>query len=282
MRFLKGIYLSSILLYLLPGVVSPLFADVSEVKKPIFDTTRYLHKLKSNESFFIPMIILYEKKLLPSGPGIIDINHLRSLALSLPKSSIPYILDIESWKCGRKDDDIVASKSIDKYILVIDTMKKTRPDLKFGYFGIIPTKPPIITNTHVQVQINDWQHALERSRRLVSHVDVICPEGYTYFNDKTVWMRYMEAVINEAKTYGKPIYPFLWPEFMGSTPLNGKFIPRDFWKFQLNYVYTKCDGVIIWGGRNFAVVPAVSREWDENAPWWIDTKSYILKNRLYQ
>ncbi|HZF69981.1 hypothetical protein [Sulfuricurvum sp.] len=280
MKYLKDVFLYSIFILLLNSALSESYADVLEVSKPIFDTTRYLNKPKSNESFFIPMTIIYEKKLLPHGPDIIDKNYLRALAFSLPKSSIPYILDIESWKCGRKENDVQASNSIDKYILVIDTMKQARPDLKFGYFGIIPVKAPLTINTHSEQQMRDWKHALERSKRLVSHVDVICPEGYTYLDDKIIWLRYMEALINEAKTYGKPIYPFLWPEFMEGRSLKGRFIARDFWKVQLDYVYTRCDGVIIWGGRDFSVVPAVSREWDEKAPWWIDTKLYIQKNTL--
>jgi hypothetical protein len=257
------------------GLFSPSFTDDIVIKKPIFDTTHYLNKPKSNEVLFIPMTILYEKKLLPYGPDVIDTEYLRKLALSLPKSSIPYILDIESWKCGKDVDDLTASTSIDKYIIVIDIMKKVRSDLKFGYFGVIPAKAPItLSYIHPEQQRANWKHAIDRSRRLASHVDLICPEGYTYTNDKIEWSRYMNDMITEAKMYGKPIYPFLCPEFMKNTPLKGKFIPDDFWKFQLDFVYKKCDAVIIWGGRDFTKVPTVSREWDEDAIWWQITKEY--------
>lgn len=262
------------------GSFTPYSADERQLRKPIFDATRYLHKSKSNEVFFPLIVILYEKKLLPYGSDRIDIDHLRKLAYSLPKSSVPYILDIESWKCGKDVDDLTASTSIDKYILVIDTMKKARPDLKFGYFGIIPVKAPIVETILSEQRTKEWKHALERTHRLISHVDVVCPEGYTYFNNQEAWTRYMNMVIKEAKTYGKPIYPFLWPEFMNSTPLKGKFIPSNFWRYQLDFVYKNCDGIIIWGGRDFTVSPTVSREWDENAEWWLDAKSYILKKTI--
>jgi hypothetical protein len=261
-------------------IVLPACAGIVQIKKPIFDTTKYLNKSKSNEAFFPPMTILYENKLLPHGSDFIDTEYLRGLALSLPKSSIPYILDIESWKCGKDVDDLTASTSIDKYILVIDTMKKVRPDLKFGYFGIIPVKAPIVETMLSERSMQEWKYALARMDRLILHVDIICPEGYTYFNNQEAWTRYMNLIIKEAKTYGKPIYPFLWPEFMSSTPLKGKFIPSDFWRYQLDFVYKKCDGVIIWGGRDFTVSPTVSREWNESAAWWIETKNFILLNSL--
>lgn len=276
-NFLKQFFC---IFFVLISVESSFFADTNQINKAIYDATKYFNKTKKNEVFFPPLVILYEKKLLPRGSDTIDVNYLRELALSLPKSSIPYILDIESWKCGKNMDDLSASNSVDKYILVIDTMKKARPDLKFGYFGIIPVKAPIVETIPSDKNMKEWKHALERTHRLISHVDIVCPEGYTYFNNQEAWTRYMNMVIKEAKMYGKPVYPFLWPEFMNSTPLKGKFIPSDFWRYQLDFIYKKCDGVIIWGGRDFSAFPTVSREWDENERWWIDTKGYILKNTI--
>ena len=274
----NGIY-RILLMSALFGFIDTVFAESNSLGyKPVFDTTGYLNKNKANESLFIPMKILYENKLLPMGPNApIDTEHLTRLALSLPVTKVPYILDIEAWKVRHDVDDFTASKSIDKYILVIDTMKKARPDLKFGYFGLPPVKGPIIETQPSQKLLNEWHHALERSRRLVAHVDVLCPECYTYFNNREAWVRYVHLTLKEAKSYGKPIYPFVWSEFMDSTPLRGQFIPRDFWKLQLDLLNKQCDGIIVWGGPDFNTHQ--KREWDENAPWWIETKALIYKNK---
>lgn len=253
------------------------YINASNLEKPIYDATGYLNKNIQNNRIFIPIKILYQDKLLPFGTENIELNYLVNLAKSLPKSSVPYILDIECWDIRPNTNDYIANANIDKYILVIKTMKEARPDLKFGYFGLLPVRDYVSDKVPNPEKLKKWHHANERAKKLAKYVDVICPEFYTFWNNPIAWKRYTLEGMEQARIYGKPILPFIWPEFMNCTPLKGNFIPKDFWKEQLSFLYQSGDGVIIWGGRDFTVKPTVSRIWNENDPWWAVTKSFILK-----
>jgi glycosyltransferase involved in cell wall biosynthesis len=244
-------------------------------KKLVFDTTLYKNKNTENINFFIPMKILYEGVLLSRSDKDIDINHLNELAQSLPKSDIPYILDIERWDV-RTMDNIVANKNIDKYILVIDTMKKARPDLKFGYYAVLPDRDygaPVSENI---IRIIKWEYLNKRLKRLATHVDVVCPSLYTLTDNQEGWKVYATENIKRAREYGKPVYPFIWPQYHNmNVQLGGQAIPSEFWQEQLDLVYQQADGVIIWGGFNTQKEFHGPMEWEENATWWQVTKKFI-------
>ena len=237
--------------------------------KPIYDSTVYLEKKMSNQDFFPPIRILYIDHLYKYS---IDINSLKQLAHSLPKSSTPYIIDIESWDVHTLNDE-EANRNINKYILVIDTLRNERPDLKFGYYGVLPNRDYFAPITNDPKKLLEWKHINQRLTRLSKHVDVICPSLYTFFNDVSGWKKYAAENIKRAREYGKPVYPFIWPQYHDSSSflLKGKFLPESFWYEELKLVYSMSDGVIIWGG----VKDGVQMEWDENAIWWNITKNFI-------
>jgi hypothetical protein len=243
------------------------------ISKPIFDATDYLNKNPLNRKIFLPIRNIYWFDLLKDKNFIIiDTVYLTKLALSLPKTNLPYILDIETWDVHTRNDE-EANKNIDKYILVIDTMKKARPDLKFGFYGVLPNRD-YWTPIHNKVdEIREWEHINQRLKRLAEHVDVICPSLYTFEANRDHWKTYALENIKRARAYGKPVYPFLWPQYHegGNVKPIRKFIELDFWKLQLSLVYQEADGVIVWGGYG----DNTTLQWDENAPWWQYTKSFI-------
>jgi hypothetical protein len=267
-----------IVIYLItyPLIASPLANE--SIQKQVYDTTGYLNKNKSNNSIFIPMTILYENMLLPTGTDNIDTNFLKSYAYSLPKSSVPYILDIEVWKIGSNINDTVADFNIDKYIKVIKTMKEARPDLKFGYFGILPVRDAVRFGAPSTIDYNKWRHANIRAKRLSAYVDIICPDLYTFFNNENAWNTYAILAINESKMYNKPVLPFIWPEFHDSnSELKNTFIDSSLWEKEVSFLFKNADGIIIWGGRNLQM--HTPRIWDDKAKWWCITKELILQER---
>lgn len=278
MFIFKILFLTNMVISLL---VSPLFAthtaDV-EIEKSVYDTTGYLNKNKSNESVFIPMIILYENMLLPMGTESIDVDFLRSYALSLPKKSTPYILDIEAWKIGSNINDAEANYNIDKYITVIKIMKKTRPDLKFGFFGVLPIRDAVRFGPPTAIEYAKWHYANIRAKRLAEYVDVICPDLYTFYNNENAWKSYAVLALNESKMYNKPVLPFIWPEFHDSnSELKNTFIDSSLWEKEVSFLFKNADGIIIWGGRNLQM--HTPRIWDDKAKWWCITKELILQER---
>ena len=259
--------------------VSQFYAKNAQVpQKHIYDATSYLHKDSLNKYIFPPISLLYEDMLFPKGVDNIDFDYLKKYAHTLPRSKIPYILDIESWDVRPNVFDFIAKGRIDKYIAVIKTLKDARPDLKFGYYGLLPTRDYVTPNPS-EHQLKKWHDANKRLQRLARHVDVICPDLYTFlYKDTKYWKFYANKAIKEARMYHKPILPFVWPEYSDEAHL-GTDIDASFWNFQLNFLYTATDGIIIWGGRDITTHPHTSKKWGNKAPWWIVTKKTILKKK---
>ncbi|MCF6244522.1 MAG: hypothetical protein L3J43_05745 [Sulfurovum sp.] len=265
----------SILFFLFMFTTSTLYPI--DLKKKIYDATSYTNKNRLNQYIFPSIPILYEDMLLPKGAGNIDFEFLKKYAHSLPYSKIPYILDIESWDIRPKVFDFIANPRIDKYIAVIKTLKEARPDLKFGYYGILPVRDYVTVNPS-QRQLKKWHEANLRVKRLSQYVDIICPDLYTFFKDKKYWKTYASLAIKDARMYGKPVIPFIWPEYHDAskdTPYT--YINPSFWKLQVEYLSSHADGMIVWGGRNLNVTPHTSKKWDDKAPWWQIIKNTILK-----
>lgn len=271
-------------LYICFFFLTSIFLNADSLKIPVYDTTGYINKNKVNEPYFIPMKILFQDMLLPNGPDVIDTAFLKNYAKKLPASTIPYIIDIECWDIRPKVDDEVANKNIDKYLLVIKTLKEARPDLKFGYFGVLPVRDYVSYGPRGKVQLEKWHYANIRVKRLAQYVDVIAPEFYMYINDINHWENYTILAMKEARIYGKPVLPFIWPEYMDSRQniklgIAATFMEHNIWKRQLVLLDKLADGIIVWGGRHVLVNPHTSRIWDENAQWWIETKNLIHGNK---
>jgi hypothetical protein len=112
--------------------------------------------------------------------------------------------------------------------------------------------------------------------KIATQVDALFPSIYTFYTDRQGWVTYAVAQIAEArrKAHGKPVYPFLWPEYHDSAPLFAHSpIDPDYWELELNTVYQHADGVVIWGGYSNGPDP-----WNEDAPWWQVTKRFL--NRI--
>ncbi|MFC1608411.1 hypothetical protein ACFL47_10630, partial [Candidatus Latescibacterota bacterium] len=59
--------------------------------------------------------------------------------------------------------------------------------------------------------------------------------------------------------YGKPVYPFIWPEYHPSnSQRTGTDVTGPYWRRQL-----------VWGGWQ--------RDWEDDAPWWIATKEFLAE-----
>ena len=249
----------------------------------IYDSTLYKSKPIELENIFPHINILYAQSLLPTpNAEEPDVEFLKQVALNLEDSSEPYILDIEHWDVHNQDDAIV-EENIDKYILVIDTMKEARPDLKFGYYAVLPNRDywtPVNNNTEKLLR---WDNINERLKRLALHVDVVCPSLYTFYDDEEGWEKYAVENIKRAREYNKPVYPFILPEYHdgGDPKLRGTYLSPSFWNKQLELLYNESDGIIIWGGWNLSKENYGAREWDDNAQWWNTTKKFIVDMNEY-
>lgn len=174
--------------------------------------------------------------------------------------------DLEDWTLYGQQPDIDAR--IEKHLRAAELAREASPGLKFGFYGVVPTAPywPILLNKTDELAA--WHAVSKRSRVIAAKVDYLFPSLYTFYDDPKGWELTARAVLKEAKQYGKPVYPFLWPRFHDSNKqLRVQLIPRESWRRELEVCRECADGLVLWGG--------FSELWDEEAPWWLETKSFV-------
>ncbi len=236
---------------------------------PVFDTMLHEDKPETSALGLVPMRIVYAGSMWPQNDPREEPHEatIRSVANTLPKLNSPVIIDIEHWHV-RNEPDSVIRKNIAKYEQVVDIFRDERPELFFGYYSLIPIRDYWAPVGGDAERIAEWQEANANLTGLAEHVDAVFPSLYTFYEDREGWKTYAQANIEEARKYGKPVYPFLWFEYHDSNQeLKGTQIPADYWRMQLDLCRELADGIVIWGGWQ--------RVWNENAAWWLETKKFL-------
>jgi hypothetical protein len=176
----------------------------------------------------------------------------------------PAIINLEHW---------LLPQQMDKYIRVIDWWREVRPDVRVGYYSMLPLREywaPIVEQLETEPDYVTWwkqQNALMGRRRnalgqfdsrgLVDVVDFICPSLYTFYNDKQSgeeyshddwWCdAYAPANIAESRKYQKQVYPFLWPRYHDSNSTSAlEYIGDDLLRRQIEVCLKHADGCVIW------------------------------------
>jgi hypothetical protein len=174
--------------------------------------------------------------------------------------------DLEEWTFYGNPVDLEAR--IRKHLQAAALMRQTAPTLKFGFYGVLPTAPywPILLNKADELAA--WHSVTERSGVVAERVDYLFPSLYTFYDDPKGWETDARAVLKEARRYAKPVYPFLWPRYHNSNEkLKNTMVAAEFWRHQLEVCRDYADGAVLWGG--------FSELWDEEAPWWLETQSFL-------
>jgi len=167
----------------------------------------------------------------------------------------PVILDYEEWKLPDE---------IDKHIQIVDWWREARPELRIGYFGIIPQVAywPSISGGK---QKQDWQRfnaSLGMSRNnkgqfvprgLIDVVDFICPQLYSFYpngggwDHEALWFsHYAPATIDASRNYQKPVYPFVWQRIHDEQHKFDVLLSDEHFEAQIRYCLDNADGVCIW------------------------------------
>jgi hypothetical protein len=181
-----------------------------------------------------------------------------------------FYIDIEAWRVYDIPDRQI-DENIAKLGRVADIVRETAPKLQFGFYAVLPENVywPLVDGT--PDQLLRWRESARRTEVLARKVDFIMPSLYTFYDsesDRAGWAKWARIVLTEARRYGKPVYPFIWPQFHNSNEkLGGHPVPGDYWRMELEIVRQYADGVVIWGGD--------STDWDENAAWWQQTKQFL-------
>ncbi len=195
-------------------------------------------------------------------------HQVRATVREVPPGSLVCV-DIEHWPV--KGPETV--DSIRKLIAVMVWIRDERPDLKLGYYGVLPTRDywrALKGREHSDYQ--KWAQENKRLEELARHVDVIFPSLYTFYPDRHGWEKYARANLEQARIYNKPVYPFLWPQYHNSGQhLKGQYLDTDDWANELRLCYELADGIVIWGGWK--------KTWNDQAPWWVATQAFLENGR---
>ena len=181
------------------------------------------------------------------------------------------VLNIEHW------DEVT---EIDKYVAVARVVKEALPTVRIGYYSIVPNREYYALQEDFGPKLEAWEEKNAHLRKLADAVDDIYPSLYTFFPDVEGWKRYATKMIAAARTYGKPVYPYLWMQYHDSNRREGRqIIDGAFWRTQLELVRAQADGVVIWGTlalreRRPGETDRPRLRWDPDAPWWRETKAF--------
>lgn len=187
--------------------------------------------------------------------GAFDAAKTKLTALALNHDEL-VILDLEQW---------VMPVDHWKIVQVIDEIRKYRPTLRIGVYGVLPyhtcywetftdslgnwtgKMQPAMQAINRQGFYRPASGRLKASTRgLVDAVDFVCPSLYTMFQTpehQINWFNYYARYnLVEARKYNKQIYPFVWArEHTTLDPLDLAFFRR-----QCKYLLNTCDGVVVW------------------------------------
>ena len=87
-----------------------------------------------------------------------------------------------------------------------------------------------------------WRAANARLAAIAQYVDAVFPSLYTFYDYYSAgaaagWVKYAQANIEEAKSYGKPVFPFIWMRYHDSNAtLKYQYLPAEFWRLQLDTI----------------------------------------------
>jgi len=107
----------------------------------------------------------------------------------------------------------------------------------------------------------EWGEKNEAMSSWAKRVNVICPSLYVLKQGdgfSVEWIEtYARETISQARQYGKPVIPFVWPRehFSGRTGLTFEtlaWVDLDVWEALLRVIRDEADGVIWWDASKMA------------------------------
>lgn len=238
----------------------------------VFDEMRFKEKPDLTRMGFVDIRVIYAAEMWPRGAFSDEINEgymHKFFSRSEFKRAPIVCIDIEHWPLDpRTNDRATVDLSIARYRRVIDIFKQHNPHTPVGFYGMLPIRDYFAP---VRGRNKDaWQQANRDLAVIADSVDVIFPSIYTFYKKEAEWEVYAMGNIEEAKQYGKPVIPFIWPQYHGSNKRRkGQYIDKAFWRKQLDTVHEHADGVVIWTRATNAPY------WDWNASWWRSTQSFM-------
>lgn len=216
----------------------------------VFDNMFYSGKPDLVRDGLIPSSVIYDraawKRAIVAGrlPDEASFKEqVRNRAAGHPG---PVVIDIEyvylSQTHGTTDAEV--KNHFKLFITLAQWAHEAAPGHLVGYYGhgLFPQEP-------------GKQYAAE-TKKLIAAVDAFFPSLYVHGNQTAAqWKEKLQSLVAKARKIapGKPVYPYLWPQYHEASPKAPKFVSGEYMKFQLQTARDcGADGVVIWSSSSFA------------------------------
>lgn len=245
----------------------------------LFHLVRYRNTPVDLMPYLHPTKIANEKMLLDQD-GFPNSHAIEAFAKTCPPH-VPVTLDLESWPYW---PDAKLTNTIDNFLMVIGSFKRVNTSSPIGFYGVPPKQIyqwKSIDPADNPKRFATWKKISDSLGRVAQHVDIFLPSFYAYDPDTASWRKMVDMTISAIKRYhqSKPIYAYIWPQYhQGSTPNSLQFIDTAIWRYELEILYNRVDGCIIWTSNKDSNGNIIS--WDPNMLWWQTTKSFLVNKGL--
>ena len=229
---------------------------VHPVARPfvVFDNMAYAKKPDLSSNGLVPSCVIYDRsewKTARAAGQLPDEAAFKQLVRSRSAGKPgPVVIDIEyaflSQTRGTTDAEV--KNHFKLFIALAKWAREAAPGHLVGYYGhgLFPEEP--------------GKEYAKETQQFIDAVDAFFPSMYVHGNQTAAqWKEKMQALIARARELapGKPIYPYVWPQYHEGGPKALEFVDGDYMKFQLETAQ-QCgaDGVVFWSS---------------NKPVWKDT-----------
>ncbi|MEO9021429.1 MAG: T9SS type A sorting domain-containing protein [Ginsengibacter sp.] len=248
----------------------------------LYKQVRYKNTPTSLMPFLQPFVIANQNNLTDLSTNLPRQSGIDSFALTC-QPGVPVCLDLETWPYYPSAD---LTNTINNFLTTISYFKATNTSSPIGFYGVPPKQAyqwSSIDPVNNPSGYAGWKSISDNLAPVAKNVDVFQPSFYTYDTDTSGWRKMVDTTIAALKRYSttKPIYAFIWPQYhQGTDPVQLQFIDTSIWRYQLETLYNRADGVIIWTSNKNPDNTTIS--WDVNMPWWQTTKSFMVAKKLSQ
>jgi len=251
----------------------------------LYHSLRFHQQPDLNKYGLRPIRIIYADQIWPrkqameTPPRHESLKGIANTIRRTPGTTPLVVLDVEHWPLKSTKN---VTENLPKYLSLLDSFRAHSPNTRFGFYGTVPIVDFMRASKPGSNKFLQWREESIRLEALASNVDALFPSLYARKNDIDSWLRYAHAHVEVAKAYRptKPIYLFLMPQFHQSAPEpSDALISGAFWRAQLEFALENADGIVLWGGKNLVTKKPFT--WDEQAPWWKETKEFIKRHNLH-
>lgn len=233
----------------------------------VFDNLAYAGKPDLTTNGLVPSSVIYYrgdwKTAIAAGQLPDEESFKQAVRSRAAGKPGPVVIDIEYvfLSHARGTTDAQVRQHFKLFITLAQWAHEAAPGHLVGYYGhgLFPEEP-------------GREYAAE-TRQLIAAVDAFFPSMYSYGNQTPEqWREKLQHLVALAHALapGKPVYPYVWPQFHGGAPQALEFLDADRMKFELETARDcGADGVVFWSSSK--------PRWNPEAPWWRATQKFAAE-----